>query len=59
MNYKEMCVLYAVLNWLRYGFANVESLVYSCRIIIGEDRERCLEDWKLLVVNAIIFLRHV
>jgi hypothetical protein len=42
MNFKEMSVLYAILNWLRYGFAHVESLGYSFRIIIGEDREKCM-----------------
>lgn len=42
INCKEMCVLYAMLNWLRYGLAHVESLGYNFRIVIGEDMERCL-----------------
>jgi hypothetical protein len=56
---KKMCVLYGLLNWWSYGFAHVESLGYNFRNIIGEERERCLRVWKLLVVNANIFLRHV
>jgi hypothetical protein len=40
MNCKEMCVLYAVLNWMRYGFAHIQHLVYSFRITVGEERER-------------------
>jgi hypothetical protein len=42
MNCKEMCVLDAILTSLRYGFANVEHLGYSFRIVIDEDRERCM-----------------
>lgn len=53
INCKEMCVLYAVLNWLRYGLAHVESLGCNFRNIISEERERCLRVgscWWLMLI---------
>lgn len=52
-NCREMCVLYAMLNWLRYGLAYVESVGYSFRNIIDEYMERCLRFgrcWWLMLV---------
>jgi hypothetical protein len=53
VNCKEMCIPYAMLNWLRYRLAHVESVGNNFRIIIGEDMEGCLRVgscWWLILI---------